>query len=227
MAKKKNKTEDQFAQIEETLSRTEQYIEKNQENLVRIVLGTVVIIALFMGYQKFYIAPMEKEAQADMFMAELYFEKDSFNLALTGEDNIFIGFIDIADEYSGTKAGELANYYAGLSYLNTGDFENAIEYLDDFSSDDIILSSLALGCIGDAYMELGNTDKALSYYEDAVSNSENELTAPRYMLKQAMIHENNGDYANALALYKGIEGDYKSSREGNGIEKYIARAENR
>ena len=227
MAKKKNKTEDQFAQIEETLSRTEQYIEKNQENLVRIVLGTVVIIALFMGYQKFYIAPMEKEAQADMFMAELYFEKDSFNLALTGEDNIFIGFIDIADEYSGTKAGELANYYAGLSYLNTGDFENAIEYLDDFSSDDIILSSLALGCIGDAYMELGNTEKALSYYEDAVSNSKNELTAPRYMLKQAMIHENNGDYANALALYKGIEEDYKSSREGNGIEKYIARAENR
>ena len=227
MAKKKNKTEDQFAQIEETLSRTEQYIEKNQENLVRIVLGTVVIIALFMGYQKFYIAPMEKEAQADMFMAELYFEKDSFNLALTGEDNIFIGFIDIADEYSGTKAGELANYYAGLSYLNTGDFENAIEYLDDFSSDDIILSSLALGCIGDAYMELEDADNALSYYEDAASYTDNEFTTPRYMLKQAMIHESNGNYADALALYKGIEADYKSSREGNGIEKYIARAENR
>ena len=227
MAKKKNKTEDQFAQIEETLSRTEQYIEKNQDNLVRIVLGTVVIIALFMGYQKFYIAPMEKEAQADMFMAELYFEKDSFNLALTGEDNIFIGFIDIADEYSGTKSGELANYYAGLSYLNTGDFENAIEYLDDFSSDDIILSSLALGCIGDAYMELEDTDNALSYYENAASYTDNEFTTPRYMLKQAMIHESNGDYADALALYKGIEADYKSSREGNGIEKYIARAENR
>ena len=227
MAKKKNKTEDQFAQIEETLSRTEQYIEKNQENLVRIVLGTVVIIALFMGYQKFYIAPMEKEAQADMFMAELYFEKDSFNLALTGEDNIFIGFIDIADEYSGTKAAELANYYAGLSYLNTGDFENAIEYLDDFSSNDIILSSLALGCIGDAYMELEDSNNALSYYEDAASYTDNEFTTPRYMLKQAMIHESNGDYADALALYKGIEEDYKSSREGNGIEKYIARAENR
>jgi len=227
MAKKKNKTEDQFAKIEETLSRTEQYIEKNQENLVRIVLGAVVIIALFMGYQKFYIAPMEKEAQADMFMAELYFEKDSFNLALKGDDGQYLGFIDIADEYSSTKPGKLAHYYAGLCYLHTGDFENAIEYLDDFSSDDIILSSLALGCIGDAYMELGNTEKALSYYEDAVSNSENELTAPRYMLKQAMIHESNGDYPDALALYKGIEEDYKSSREGNGIEKYIARAENR
>ena len=226
MAKKGNKTDDQFAQIEETLSKTEQYIENNQENLVRIVGAIVVVIALFIGYQKLYIAPMEKEAQVDMFMAELYFQKDSFNLALNG-DGQYLGFIDIADEYSSTKPGKLANYYAGLSYLNTGDFENAIEYLDDFSSDDIILSSLALGCIGDAYMELEDADNALSYYEDAASYTDNEFTTPRYMLKQAMIHESNGDYADALALYRGIEADYKSSREGNGIEKYIARAENR
>ena len=226
MAKKGNKTDDQFAQIEETLSKTEQYIENNQENLVRIVGAIVVVIALFIGYQKLYIAPMEQEAQVDMFMAELYFQKDSFNLALNG-DGQYLGFIDIADEYSSTKPGKLANYYAGLSYLNTGDFENAIEYLDDFSSDDIILSSLALGCIGDAYMELEDTDNALSYYEDAASYTDNEFTTPRYMLKQAMIHESNGDYADALALYKGIEADYKTSREGNGIEKYIARAENR
>jgi tetratricopeptide (TPR) repeat protein len=226
MAKKGNKTDDQFAQIEETLSKTEQYIENNQENLVRIVGAIVVVIALFIGYQKLYIAPMEQEAQVDMFMAELYFQKDSFNLALNG-DGQYLGFIDIADEYSSTKPGKLANYYAGLSYLNTGDFENAIEYLDDFSSDDIILSSLALGCIGDAYMELEDADNALSYYEDAASYTDNEFTTPRYMLKQAMIHENNGDYADALVLYKEIEADYKTSREGNGIEKYIARAENR
>jgi len=226
MAKKGNKTDDQFAQIEETLSKTEQYIENNQENLVRTVGAIIVVIALFIGYQKLYIAPMEQEAQVDMFMAELYFQKDSFNLALNG-DGQYLGFIDIADEYSSTKPGKLANYYAGLSYLNTSDFENAIEYLDDFSSDDIILSSLALGCIGDAYMELEDTDNALSYYENAASYTDNEFTTPRYMLKQAMIHESNGDYADALALYKGIEEDYKSSREGNGIEKYIARAENR
>jgi tetratricopeptide (TPR) repeat protein len=168
---------------------------------------------------------MEKEAQADMFMAELYFQKDSFNLALDG-DGQYLGFLDIADEYSSTKAGALANYYAGLAYLNTGDFENAIEYLGDFSSDDIVLSALALGCIGDAYMELADTDNALSYYEDAAEKNINEFTTPRYMLKQAMIHEANGDVADALALYKGIEADYKASREGNGIEKYIARAEN-
>ena len=227
MTKKRNKTEDQFAQIEETLSKTEQYIEDNQKSLMIIVSAIVVVIAFFIGYQNLYIAPLEKEAQVDMFMAELYFQKDSFNLALNGDNSTYLGFIEIADEYSGTKVGELANYYAGLSYLNTGDFENAIEYLNDFSSDDIVLSSLALGCIGDAYMELEDADNALSYYEDAASYTDNEFTTPRYMLKQAMIHESNGDYDDALALYKGIEEDYKSSREGNGIEKYIARAENR
>ena len=85
MAKKKNKTEDQFAQIEETLTRTEQYIEDNQKNLIRGVGALVLVVALFIGYQNLYIAPMEKEAQTDMFMAELYFQKDSFNLALNGD----------------------------------------------------------------------------------------------------------------------------------------------
>ena len=224
MAKKKNKIEDQFAQIEETLSRTEQFIEDNQKNLMKGVGAVVVIIALFIGYQNLYIAPMQNRAQADMFMAEIYFQKDSFNLALNG-DGQYLGFIDIADEYSSTKSGSLANYYAGLSYLNIGDFENAIEYLGDFSTDDIVLSALALGCIGDAYMELADTENALSYYEDAAAKNVNEFTAPRYMLKQAIIHERNGDISDALILYKGIEADYKTSREGNAIEKYIARSE--
>jgi len=225
MAKKKNKTEDQFAQIEETLSRTEQFIEDNQKNLMTGVGAVVLIVALFIGYQNLYIAPMEKEAQADMFMAELYFQKDSFNLSLTG-DGQYLGFLDIADEYSSTKAGVLANYYSGLAYLNTGDYESAIEYLGNFSSDDVVLSALALGCIGDAYMELADPKNALSFYEYAAKKNVNEFTTPRYMLKQAIIHEANGDLAEALTIYKRIEADYKTSREGNGIEKYIARAEN-
>jgi len=225
MAKKGNKTDDQFAQIEETLTKTEQFIEDNQKNLIRGVGIIIGLIAVVIGYQNLYLAPMEKEAQAEMYMAELYFQKDSFNLALNG-DGQYLGFVDISDEYSSTKAGKLANYYAGLSYLNSDDFESAIEYLEDFSSDDIILSSLALGCIGDAYMELSDTDNALSYYEDASSYSDNEFTTPRFMIKQAMIHESNGDFEDALDLYKEIEKNYKTSREGNGIEKYISRAEN-
>ncbi len=221
----KNKTEDQFAQIEETLSKTEQFIEENQKSLMTIIGAIVGVVALFIVYQNFYIEPMEKEAQAEMYMAELYFQKDSFNLALNG-DGQYLGFLDIANDYSSTNVGQLANYYAGLSYLHTADYDNAIEYLGDFSSDDIILSSLSLGCIGDAYMELGDTDAALDAYADAVNNSANDFTAPRYMMKQAMIYTSIGDNNKALDLFKAIQSDYKTSREANGIEKYIARVEN-
>ena len=226
MAKKTNKTEDQFAQVEEVLTKTEQYIENNQKNLMTgggIIIG---LIAVVIGYQNLYLAPLEKEAQADMYMAELYFQKDSFNLALNG-DGQYLGFIDVADEYSWTKVGELANYYAGLCYLHLDEYESAIEYLVDFSSDDIVLSTLALGCIGDAYMELGDTDNALNSYENAAYNSDNEFTKPIYMLKQAMIHEQNGDYDEALALYNDIKLNFKTSREAYGIESYISRAEMR
>jgi len=226
MAKKTNKTEDQFAQVEEVLTKTEQYIEDNQKNLIRIVGVIVGVIALVIGFQNLYIEPMEKEAQTDIYMAELYFQKDSFNLALNG-DGQYLGFLDVSDDYSWTKVGALANYYAGLCYLHLGEYESAIEYLEDFSSDDIVLSTLALGCIGDSYMELGDTDNALNSYEDATYNSDNEFTKPIYMLKQAMIHEQNGDYDDALALYNDIKLNFKTSRDADGIESYISRAENR
>ena len=151
---------------------------------------------------------------------------DSFNLALNG-DGQYVGFIDISDDYSLTKVGKLANYYAGICYLRTGDYENAIEYLENFSSNDIILSSLALGCIGDAYMELGEKGNAIDAYENAIDNSKNEFTAPRYMMKLAMILESDGNLKDALEIYKTIKTDFKDSKEASGIEKFIARAENR
>lgn len=222
----KNKTEDQFVQVEQALGKTEQYIEDNKNSLMIIVGAIVGIIVIFKAYQNFYIAPLEEEAQIEAYMAELYFQKDSFNLALNG-DGQYAGFLDVADEYGATNIGKLANYYAGLCYLNTGDYESAIEYLEKFSCDDIILTSLAKGCTGDAYMELGDRDEAMDAYKDAIDNSDNAFTAPRYMMKLAMIHELNEDFDDALELYQDIKKNYKKSREASDIEKYISRAENR
>ena len=124
----KNKTEDQFVQVEQALSKTEQYILDNQKSLM-IIIGTIVgIIILFKAYQNFYIAPMEEEAQIEVYMAQLYFQKDSFNLALNG-DGQYAGFLDIAEEYSSTKVGNLANYYAGLCYLHTSDYELSLIHI--------------------------------------------------------------------------------------------------
>ena len=226
MAKKSNKTDDQFAQVENALSKTEQYIEDNQNKLMKIVTAVVAVIALFIAYQSLYLEPQAVEAQSEMFNAEIYFEKDSFNLALNG-DGQYLGFIDIADQYSSTKQGKLANYYAGLSYLYLKDYDNAIDYLNDFKSDDIVLSSLALGSIGDAYLELDDKDKALSYYKKAANNDENSFTTPRYLMKQALILEYNNEYDGALEIYLNIQENFNESRESQNIDKYIYRAKNR
>ena len=226
MAKQKDKTDKQFAQIEETLSRTEQYIEDNQKSLVVIVGVIIAIIAIYLSFTNFYLEPLEQEAHADMYMAEMYFEKDSFNLALNG-DGQFLGFLDVADEYSLTNAGNLANYYAGLCYLHTAQYEDAIEYLSDFSSDDIILSTLALGCIGDAYLELEENRKALKYYEKAAENNDNEFTTPRYLMKQANVLEMDEEFEDALKIYNQIKEDYSKSQIAQDIDKYIVRASNR
>ena len=226
MANKKGKTDKQLAQIEETLSKTEQYIEDNQKSLLIIVGSIVAIIAIYLGFNNFYLDPLEQEAHADMFMAEMYFEKDSFNLALNG-DGQYLGFLDVADEYSLTNAGNLANYYAGLCYLYTAQYEDAIDYLSSFSSDDIILSTLAIGCIGDSYLELDDNEKALKYYQKATDNDDNDFTTPRYLLKQAFVLEMNEEYEDALELYNRIKDDYSKSQIGLEIDKYIARASNR
>ena len=226
MAKQTDKTDKQFAQIEETLSRTEQYIEDNQKSLVVIVGVIIAIIAIYLSFTNFYLEPLEQEAHADMYMAEMYFEKDSFNLALNG-DGQFLGFLDVVNEYSLTNAGNLANYYAGLCYLHTAQYEDAIEYLSDFSSDDIILSTLALGCIGDAYLELEENSKALKYYEKAAENNDNEFTTPRYLMKQANVLEMDGDYMAALEIYNQIKEGYSKSQIAQDIDKYIVRASNR
>ncbi len=226
MAKKTDKTDKQLAQIEETLSKTEQYIEDNQKSLSLIVGVIVAIIAIYLAFTNFYLEPLEQEAHADMFMAEMYFEKDSFNLALNG-DGQYLGFLDVADEYSLTNAGNLANYYAGLCFLYTAQYEDAIDYLSDFSSDDVILSTLALGCIGDAYLELEENDNALKYFEKAADNTDNDFTTPRYLMKQAMVLEMDDNYEYALEIYNQIKEDYSKSQIAQDIDKYIARASNR
>ena len=117
-----------------------------------------------------------------MFVSVNYFEKDSFNLALSG-DGQYSGFLDIIDDYGNTKTGNLANYYAGACYLNLGDNDNAIKFLSKFDANDEIVSSVALGSLGDAYMNIGETDKAISSWKKAANNSENSFTSPLYLLR--------------------------------------------
>jgi tetratricopeptide (TPR) repeat protein len=209
--------------VGQAFSKAEHFIEKNQTILTIIVLTIIISIGGFYSYKKFYIAPLEKEAQSQMFVAEQYFEKDSFNLALNGDGNNF-GFLKIIDEYGATKAGNLAQYYAGICYLQTGKFQNAIDNLEDFSADDKLVSPIAIGATGDAYVELGNKEKGLSLYMKA-AKKENEFTSPIYYMKAGIIAEQLGNNKKALEVYNIIKEKYSKSYEGRQIVKYITRAQ--
>ena len=224
MSKEKQKHADGFEQIEEATISTEQFIEKNQKLLIRGVLVIVIVIAAIFGYHKFYKAPLEKEALSQMFIAENLFEKDSFNLALNGDGNN-PGFLAIIDQYGSTPSGNLAKYYAGLCYLHTGDNQNAIKYLEKFSADDMMFNTLAKANIGDAYMQLGNFQKAADYYEKAVNSNTNMLTTPIILMKAGLAFEQAKDYKSALKMYEKVEKEFATSMEAKDIEKYIARAQ--
>lgn len=225
MTKNKQETEGKNIQaVEEALSKTEHFIERNQKILLYIVLGIIVVVLGVMGFKKYYIAPLNQEAQAQMFMAETYFNMDSLDLAINGDGN-YLGFIDIIDEYGLTESANLAHYYLGIAYLKKGQFEDAIDNLKDFDSDDIIVSSMAKGAIGDAYMELGETDKAISYYEEAHTDHANIFTSPMFLMKAGLAYESMQNYDKALEQYKKIKSDFPKSYEYPDIDKYIIRAE--
>ena len=119
---------DELDKMNNVLSTGEQWIEKNGKKLTFIVLAVILAVAGFLMVKQFYFAPMEEEAQNAMFKGEFYFEQDNFEVALNGNEADFIGFKAIADEYSGTKAGNLANAYAVICAYNLGNNDEALEY---------------------------------------------------------------------------------------------------
>ena len=226
MAKKSKETEkdEVIVDVEEVYSKTEDFINTNQNAIIGAIGVIVAVIVGFYAYNKVYLGPLEEEAHGQMFMAEQYFQKDSFELALNGDGN-YLGFLDIADEYTSTSAGNLAHYYAGVCYLRTGDYETAIEELNDFDGAGEMLGAVALGATGDAYMELGEVAEALNYYEKAVAASENDFTTPVYLQKAGFAAEKGGNFDKAIDYYTQVKENFPTSNEGRNAEKFIARAE--
>lgn len=225
MAKHKNEQEEEvILDVQEAYSKTEKFFNENGKNLTIGFVAVALLIGVFFSYKNFVVAPNEQEAKEQIWKAEQWFEQDSLDLAINGDGNNY-GFLYIADEYSSTKAGNLANYYLGLIYMKKSDYALALEYLKEFKSDDVMLSAVSQGAIGDCYSELKDTEAALSYYKKALAASANEFTTPVYLMKAATHAEALGDYNAALGFYKKIEANYKNTSEGRNIEKYIARAE--
>lgn len=199
------------------------FFDKNKKILYGVVGAILLVGAGYAGYS-YYGASQDKEAQKEMFVAVNYFERDSLNLALNG-DKVNRGFIDIADEYSFSKAGNLAHFYIGAIYLKQGKFEDAIEALKKFSSNDLLVQARAYALIGDAYLELKDASNAVMYYRKAADYKSNEYFTPRYLMKLGLAYEVNNDYSGAVEAYDRIVEEYSKSAEYNDARKYKARAE--
>ena len=223
MAENNNQNqEEQLKTIEESLTKAEMYVEENKNNLMVIVLAIAVGFSAFFAYDRFYVQPNEQNAATEMYMAEKNFELGKFQEALDGDEQ-FAGLLEIIDTYGSTYAGNLAEYYAGLSYLKLGNAEMAIEHLDNFSSDDEMLAPIAKAAIGDAFSELGQNEEALNYYITAAELRTNDFTTPVFLMKAANAAYSLGDKKQALSLYTRIQDEFATSREGQNIGKYISR----
>lgn len=223
MTDKKHDNLDLDAALANTTHKVEDFYTKNKKNINTAVLVLVVAVAGYFGLKKFYFEPREQEAQLEIFKAQQMFDVDSFNMALKG-NGTFKGFADIASEYSGTKAGNLAHYYAGICMLRTGDFAGAVDMLEGFSSDNALIGPLAAGLLGDAYVESGDVEKGAKQYLKAARMSKNKLTAPVFFKKAGIAFEELKNYSDAVDAYNNIKNDYPDAQEATDIDKYIARA---
>ena len=229
---KDSTTAEVFSKLDETASMTEDWVAKNQKIIIGLVAAAAIITIGYLAYQRFIAAPKQEDAANEMFLAQQNFQKatdgvasDSlYKLSLNGSEGKF-GFLKIADEYSGTDAGNLANYYAGIAYLNTGKYTEAIDYLKKFKSKDIVLGALAEGAIGDAYSQKNQAKEALDSYVKAANMNKNDFTTPRFLLKAGKTALALGNKSDALKYFTDIKDNYDGSPEGASIDVLIGSAQ--
>jgi len=229
---KDSATAEVFSKLDETATITEDWVAKNQKIIIGLVAAAALFTIGYLAYQRFIAAPQQEEAANEMFVAQQNFQKatdgvasDSlYKLSLNGSEGKF-GFLKIADEYSGTDAGNLANYYAGIAYLNTGKYTEAIDYLSKFKSDDIVLGALAKGAIGDAYSQKNQPKEALENYLKAAESNKNDFTTPRFLLKAGKTALTLGNKSDALKYFTDIKENYEATPEAASVDVLIGLAQ--
>lgn len=210
-----------MAQQQQEGSRTLGFFEENQKVILGTITGILILVIGFILYHHLIKKPREAEAVNAIYVAEMQFERDSFENALLNPGAGNMGFLDVIDEYKGTSAANLAKYYAGISYLKLGRYEAAVSYLEDFKAKGKITPITKYGALGDAYSELEQYSKAISAYKKAVNSSKNSFLTPYYLKKLGMLYELQENYKEALNAYQKIKDDFPDSPDGLNIEKYI------
>lgn len=227
-------TEEVFNTLDDTANKAEEWVADNQKYIFGVVGAIALGVLLYMAYGKFIQEPNEAEASNEAYKAQTYFTqavdatgtaKDSlFNLALNGGEGK-LGLLDIIEDYSGTKAANLANYTAGMAYLNMNDYQNAVTYLDKFSANDEILAANAKGGVADAFVQLNQLEDALTYYEKALALTTNEYTTPKFLYKASVVALDLGKNDVAAKYLTRIKDEFPSALEAGKVDALLGKAQ--
>ena len=222
MAEQKNQNE--HLNVEDALTQSEAFLIKYKNAIIGGVVAVIIIVAGFIMYKNLYAEPREEKAQAALFKGQEYFEQDAFEQALNGDSIGYTGFLKVADDYSGTKAANLAKAYAGICYAQLGKYEEAVKMLDSFNGKDQMVAPAILGAAGNCYAQLGQLDKAASTLMSAADKADNNSLSPIFLMQAGEILVKQGKYDDAVDAYTKIKDKYFQSYQAMDIDKYIEQA---
>lgn len=222
MAEQKNQNE--HLNVEDALTQSEAFLIKYKNAIIGGVVAVIIIVAGFIMYKNLYAEPREEKAQAALFKGQEYFEQDAFEQALNGDSIGYTGFLKVADDYSGTKAANLAKAYAGICYAQLGKYEEAVKMLDSFNGKDQMVAPAILGAAGNCYAQLGQLDKAASTLMSAADKADNNTLSPIFLMQAGEILVKQGKYDDAVDAYNKIKDKYFQSYQAMDIDKYIEQA---
>ena len=222
MAEQKNQNE--HLNVEDALTQSEAFLIKYKNAIIGGVVAVIIIVAGFIMYKNLYAEPREEKAQAALFKGQEYFEQDAYEQALNGDSIGCVGFLKVADDFSGTKAANLAKAYAGICYAQLGKYEEAVKMLDSFNGKDQMVAPAILGAAGNCYAQLGQLDKAASTLMSAADKADNNTLSPIFLMQAGEILVKQGKYDDAVDAYTKIKDKYFQSYQDMDIDKYIEQA---
>lgn len=210
--------------VEDALTQSEAFLIKNKKAIIGGVIAVIIIVVGFIMYKHLYAEPREEKAQAALFKGQALFEQDDYTKALEGDSIGYIGFLKVADQFSGTKAANLATAYAGICYAHLGKYDEAVKYLNDFDANDQMIGPAMLAATGNCYAQLDQLDKAVSALLNAADKADSNTLSPIYLLQAGEILVKQGKYEDAINAYTKIKDKYFQSYQAMDIDKYIEQA---
>ena len=208
----------QVAPVEEQqVSKTVAFFEKYKKAIIGCVVAVVAIIVCVILVNNYYLEPRSNEASTELAKSQELFDAQQYDKALTG-------FQKVANEYSSTDAGNLAQLYIGLCQANLGKWQEAVNALENFSGkDDQMISPAAEGALGNAYANLKQYDEAVKHLTSAAKMADNNSLSPTFLMQGGEILESQGKKDEALKLYEEVKEKYFNSMQYQTIDKYIER----